>query len=345
VRIAQVSTSSGPVRQDQTGSVESLVWLLTRELLALGHEVTVFGCGGSEVPAGAEFVQTHPSAYGKPGTPSDWQLCDWMTLSAAVDQSSRFDVLHSHAYLWGLPLERFTRCPMVHTLHTMPYHDEALLWDRVPNARITAVSRFQWSRATTRIPADVIHHGVDPDHFPFSDRHQGYLCYLGRFLPGKGPLEAIAAARQSGMPIILAGPANRYFEEHIRPHLDDDTARYVGPVTATKRSQLLGGAAALLYPLTEPEPFGLVQVEAMMCGTPVAATAIGAVPEIVEPGISGALAASASELPRAILDALTLDRHAVRERALLRFGSRAMAQKHEQLYVRTVAAGQVHSGV
>ncbi|HYE61498.1 MAG TPA: glycosyltransferase [Phycisphaerales bacterium] len=333
MKIAQVATSSGPVRQDQTGSVESLVWLLTRELIALGHQVTVFGCGGAEVPAGAEFVRTHPGAYGMPGTPSDWQVCDWMTLAQAVGESHRFDVIHSHAYLWGLPLQPLSHCPMVHTLHTTPYDDEELLAARFPDAAIVGVSHFQWS-SRRLTPTGVVYHGVDPTAFTFRRESGGYLCYLGRFIAGKGPLEAIRVAKELAMPIMLAGPRNEYFDEHIACRIDGEAVRYAGAVDRAERDALLGGAAALLYPLSEPEPFGLVQVEAMMCGTPVVATRTGATPEVIDNGTTGVLVSSHAELARAVALALRLPRELVRARAKERFTARRMATEYAAIYGR-----------
>lgn len=332
MRIAQISTSSGPVREDQTGSVESLVWLLTRELAAMGHEVTVFGCAGSRVDG--ELVVTHPGPYGEAGAPSDWQLCEWMTHCQAVEQANRFDVMHSHAYLWGLPVERFSRAPMLHTMHTCPYDDEARLWDRFPSARIAAVSAYQWSSCTKRTPAAVVHHGIDPARFTFREQPGDYLCFLGRFTPGKGPLEAIAIARELDMPLIMAGPGDDYFESAVRPHIDDKHIRYIGPVDARGRDALLGSARALLYPLKEPEPFGLVQIEAMMCGTPVVGPAMGAIPEIVADGLTGCIVEHPSGLAAAALRAMSLPRQPIRGHAEHRFSARRMAEGYASLYAR-----------
>jgi glycosyltransferase involved in cell wall biosynthesis len=332
VRIALVSTSSGPVRADNTGSVESQVWLLSRELVARGHDVTVFGCAGSEAPC--EMVTVHPGPYASPGTLSDWQLCDWVTLAEAIAQSRRFDIIHSHAYLWGLPLERFSRAPMIHTMHTCPYENEALLWDRFPAARIVALSAFQWRIATSRRPAAIIPNGVDPADFQYNAAPDDYICFLGRFIPGKGPLAAIAAAREAGIPLVLAGPANEYFDRAIRPLVDGDRVRYMGSVDRRQRCQLLGRARALLYPLVEPEPFGLVQVEAMMCGTPVVATSIGAIPEIVENGRTGILVNAPEALAVALHAAQSLDRSAIERSARATFSVERMAETYETLYER-----------
>src|SRR5258708_1726987 len=136
MRIAQISTVSAPVRQDAGGSVESLVWLLTRELARLGHELTVFCVAGSGTAG--ELVATLPGPYGTNGSPDDWQLCEWINLCEAVKQSGRFDVMHSHAYLWGMPLEPFSQSPMAHTIHIVPDDNSAALWRMRPNAYVTA---------------------------------------------------------------------------------------------------------------------------------------------------------------------------------------------------------------
>src|SRR5215207_1341929 len=126
MRIGLVSTLSTRVRPRGSGSVEGLVWLLARELTRLGHDVTVFAAAGSE-PVG-ELVAALPGPYAIDGAPTDWQLCEWINLCRAVELSGRFDVLHSHAYLWGLPLEPLSQAPMVHTLHVRPDPDAARLW-------------------------------------------------------------------------------------------------------------------------------------------------------------------------------------------------------------------------
>jgi glycosyltransferase involved in cell wall biosynthesis len=337
MRIALVSTLATRVRQRGSGSVEGLVWLLSRELTALGHDVTVFAAGGSE-PCG-ELVAALPGPYGDQGSPDDWQLCEWINLGRAVEQSGRFDVLHSHAYLWGLPLEPLCRVPMVHTTHVCPHKDAVRLWALRPGACVTAVSDYQWSAFPGLRPAAVIRHGVDATQFTFRREPEDYVCYLGRFIPGKGPLDAIAAARSLGLRLLLAGPRNDYFRKHVEPLVDERTVEYLGPLGGPERDRLLGGARALLYPLREPEPFGLVPVEAMLCGTPVAAVRLGAVPEIVEEGLTGSSAAAVDGFREAVLRALTLDRRWVQERAAQRFSASRMAREYAEVYQRVVAGG------
>jgi glycosyltransferase involved in cell wall biosynthesis len=336
MRIAQIATVECPVRQNDVGSIEGLVWLLTRELTRLGHEVTVFAAADSETDG--ELVATLPGPLGTAGAPDDWQICEWINLCRAIEQSGRFDVVHSHAYLWGMPLEPLARAPMVHTLHLWPHKVDAQLWSLVPGAWVTAISHCQWRRYPHLRPAAVIHHGVDASQFTFRPDPQDYVCYLGRFLSSKGPTEAIAAARSLGLRLLLAGHADDDYREHVEPLVDGKWVEYVGWVGGAHRDRFLGNARALLYPIQEPEPFGLVLAEAMMCGTPVAAMRLGAVPEIVDEGVTGYSAASAEDYPEAVRQALALDRRRVWGHAAERFSAERMARQYVDVY-RQVAAG------
>jgi len=338
MRIAQVATLAAPVRRRPggDGSVEASVWLLTAELARLGHQVTVFACGGSEVDG--ELVETLPGPYASPGSPGDWQLCEWMNLCRAVEESGRFDVVHSHAYLWGLPLEPLSRAPMVHTMHVWPYDDAAGLWRRRPEAMIAALSRFQWSAYGDLSPAAVVPHGLDAQDFTFGADPDEYLCWLGRFIAGKGPLEAIEWARAAGRRLVMAGPANDYFRDVVRPHVDGDQVEYVGHLDAAERDKLLGNAAALVYPVQAPEPFGLVLAEAMMCGTPVVARRLGAVPEIVDEGVIGITLDPGGDPGVAVEAAVALDRSRVRAVAEQRFSAARMAADYAGLYARAAEA-------
>jgi glycosyltransferase involved in cell wall biosynthesis len=335
MRIAQVSTVSAPVRRESGGSVESFVWLLTRELVRLGHDVTVFGTAGSE--SDGEMVPTLPGPYGAAGSLDDWQLCEWVNLCRAVEQSERFDVVHSHAYLWGLPLQAFARAPMIHTTHIVPDDNAARLWAMTGAACVTALSKHQWSGFPQLKPTAVIPHGVDDSQFTFREKPDDYVCYLGRFTSGKGPWQAITTARALGLRLLLAGPRNAYFRENLEPLIDGRLVQYVGPVSSSERDKLLGGARALLFPIQYPEAFGLVLVEAMLCGTPVAAMRLGAVPEIVDEGITGYSAKTAGEFPTAVSEALSLDRRRVRHGAERRFSAERMAREYVRVYEQLAA--------
>lgn len=330
MRIAQIATLATPVRQHGAGSIETLTWLMSRELTRLGHKVTVFATGDSQVDG--ELTPTLPAGYGAPGSLDDWQLCEWVNLCRAVEQSGRFDVMHSHGYLWGIPLQPLSRAPIVHTLHIVPDDNAARLWSLYPNSCVTAISRHQWSAFPQLHPAAVIPHGVDVSQFTFREKPGDYVCFFGRFTANKGPRQAIAAARALGLRLVMAGPSNKYFVEHIQPLVDGASVEYIGAVNGAERDRLLGGARALLYPIQYAEPFGLVLAEAMLCGTPVAAMGIGAVPEIVEDGITGYTASSPEEFSQAITRCLSLNRRLVRERAEQRFSVQAMVAGYLRVY-------------
>lgn len=330
MKIAQISTVSAPVGPASWGSVEAHVWLLARELTKLGHEVTVFGIEGSETTG--ELAVTLPGPYGAPGSPDDWQLCEWINLGRAMEEAPRFDVLHSHAYLWGLPWHRVSAAPMAHTLHIVPDENSARLRELWPDACVTAVSHHQWSEYPQHPPSAVIPHGLDREQFTFREQPEDYVCYLGRFVSGKGPLHAIETARRLGLRLLLAGPENPYFREKIKPLVDGRNVEYVGCVRGADRDRLLGGARALLYPIQYPESFGLVLAEAMLCGTPVAATHLGAVPEVVDPEMTGCLAACMDEFPNAVRRALELNRRHIRQHAERRFSAETMAQGYLRVY-------------
>jgi glycosyltransferase involved in cell wall biosynthesis len=335
MRIAQVSTIASPVRQNAFGSVESLIWLMTRDLARRGHQVTVFGVAGSEVDG--EVVATLPGPYGEQDSLEDWHLCEWVNLCDAVQQSGRFDVLHSHAYLWGLPLEALSEAPMVHTMHIVPDDDSARLWTRSPNACVTALSRHQWSAFPQLRPAAVIPHGVDATQFTLQATPSDYVCYLGRFAEGKGACAAVTAARAAGVRLLMAGPTSPYFREKVQPLVDGRSVEYVGPVKGAERDKLLGGAKALVYPIEYAESFGLVLVEAMLCGTPVAATRLGAVPEIVSDGVTGFTVEALAQMPEAILRCCALDRRRVRQVAEDQFSVERMTDGYLRVFEQVVA--------
>jgi glycosyltransferase involved in cell wall biosynthesis len=334
MRIAQISTLSAPVRGETGGSVESLIWLLTRELIRLGHEVTVFATADSQVEG--ELVAALRGPYGAGGSLDDWHLCEWVNLCRAIEQSRRFDMLHTHAYLWGIPLEPFARAPMVHTTHIVPDENSARLWQMSPGSSVTAISRHQWSAYPELHPVAVIPHGVNISQFTLREKPDDYVCYLGRFSSGKGPIQAIEAARALGLRLLMAGPESKYFREQVKPFLDGRSAEYIGYVSGADRDKFLGGAKALLYPIQYPEAFGLVLLEAMCCGTPVAAMRVGAVPEIVEEGVTGFTAESKECFYDCVSRCLALNRRQIRQRVTQRFSAERMAREYARVYERVV---------
>jgi glycosyltransferase involved in cell wall biosynthesis len=334
LRIAQLAPIAMAVGAREGDSIEQLVSLLTEELVRRGHDVTLFATGDSETSA--SLRSRYPRGYEHDGSLWDWRFHETMHAAWALEHAAEFDLVHSHAYHFALPFTRFVLTPVVHTYHVEPSPEVVRAFGRYPEANLVAVSRFQRGCFRQLDSVPVIHHGIDTGAFRFVAERGEYLLFLGRMLPDKGPLDAIRAARELELPLVLAGPAGEHFHADVDPFVDGRRVVYAGRVGGRKRNELLAGAAALLYPIRYPEPFGLVLVEAMACGTPVAAVGIGAVPELVDEGVTGSCASSAEQLAGAVRAALALDRARVRATAVARFDYRRMVDDYEQLYRRVV---------
>jgi glycosyltransferase involved in cell wall biosynthesis len=331
-----VAPVGSPVRRDVGESVEQLVALMCDELVARGHDVTLFASGDSDTSAELRFC--FERGYEDDEDLWDWQFAEYMHVGHAYSQARDFDVIHCHSHPFGLPFARFIESANVHTHHVEMEPGVISAYLRRPRVQLVAVSAFQ-ARAYAGYPClELIPHGIDTSSFPFGAGGGDYLLFLGRMIEDKGPARAIEIARAAGMPLVLAGPREEGFDELIAPHVDGRRITYVGRVEPAERNRLLAGAAALVHPLLYPEPFGLVAIEAMACGTPVLGVDIGAVPELVEPGLTGYLAPTWEGLIELVPKALALDRAAIRARAVERFDFTRMVDRHEALYRRLVEA-------
>ena len=338
LKIAQVAPVAMPVRPGQGDSIEQLVSLLTEELVRRGHDVTLFAVGDSETTA--ELRSIYPRGYREREEIWDWRVPETLNAASAFEQASAFEVLHSHTYHFALPFTRFVSTPVVHTYHVQLGPEVVEGFRRYPETQLVAISEFQRSELQGFDDVPVIHNGIDAGAFPFRAEGGDYLAFLGRMIPSKGAAEAVRIARELDFPLIMAGPSTDWFERDVRPAVDDRSIRYLGPVDPAARNELLAGAAALLYPITYPEPFGLVMVEAMACGTPVAAFGVGAVPEVVEQGVGGCWVPPNESLGEAVRSAVQLDRRRVREAAVERFDYRRMVDAYERLYRRLARPGE-----
>lgn len=339
LRIAQIAPVAAPVSVDTGQSIEQLVSLLTEELVRRGHDVTLFATGDSRTSATLHSVYSR--GYFDDPDLWDWRFHEMMNAAAAFERAHEFDLIHSHCYYFALPFTRLVSTPILHTDHVNLGLDVPAAYRRYPEVRVAAPS-VSHSRQMSGVSTTVIHHGIDIDAFPFMPNRGDYLLFLGRMEPEKGPVGAVRAAGAVGLPLILAGPPSDYFYEEVAPLVDGVGVSFVGPVGSERRNQLLAGAAALIFPIQAPEPFGLVMIEAMACGTPVAAIPLGAVAEIVDPGVTGFLADDADSLPAAIRSCLSLDRRTVREAARRRFHYHRMVDEYEQLYASI--ASSPHQG-
>ena len=340
MRIALVAPVAQSVPPARSGSIETVTDLLVRGLVARGHDVTLFAAGSSATPARLDAI--FREGYHADESLWPWELCELFNLAAAVERASAFDVIHAQAEYapLGLAFARLSPAPVVHTVHHWPTDPEVSLWSHYPEAPFIAVSAAQAQRLAGLTVAGVVHHAVDPAALPFRPDPEDYLLFLGRFTAGKGVLEAIDAARRSGMRLVLAAADNDYYREVVAPLVDGDRVVYRGEVDPAGRAALLGGARALLYPVQSEEPFGLVLAEAMTCGTPVAALDRGAVGELVDEGVTGLVCERLEELAAGIPWIITFDRAQVRARALARFHPDRMVEGYARIYAELAAARQ-----
>ena len=299
MRIALISPPWLPVPPPAYGGTEAILDRLARGFAAAGHEVLLFATGDSTCPVPTSWVMEE-AATDRMGN----AVAEIHHVAHAYEIARSFDIIHDHTLIGPLFAAQFDNLPVVTTNHG-PFDCELLSLYRAisPRVPIIAISHDQ-ARSAGDVPiAAVIHHGLDPEAFPVGRGDGGYFLYLGRMAEAKGAREAALVARRAGVPLMIAAkmrePAEKdYFEREVRPLLGAGVV-FLGEVGGTEKLELLGGARALLNPIGWPEPFGLVMIEALACGTPVLAFPNGSAPEIVDHGRTGFLCRNASEMEAA----------------------------------------------
>jgi glycosyltransferase involved in cell wall biosynthesis len=232
----------------------------------------------------------------------------------------------------SLAFVRLISTPILHTIHHYPDASQIKLWSSYPEANFVAISRCQYDAMDGLKRLGVVYNGIETQSFTFRPEPEDYLLFFGRFTAEKGVLEAIEVARRLGIRLVLAAPEDEYYHDVVAPHVDGRTVEYVGEVDHPGKNRLLGGARALLYPVQASEPFGLVMVEAMACGTPVVALDKGAVGEIVLNGVNGYRAETLDEMGALVPRAFELDRAEVRRTAVDRFDVKRMVDGYIKVY-------------
>ena len=340
LRIAQVAPPLEAVPPIGYGGTERIVGELVLELDRRGHQVTTFASGDSHVPG--RHVETVPLALRPIGFGDDPSLAFRRTLELVLEQQDGFDLIHAHLDPWNLELAQRAGIPVVSTFHgrlDLPWARDAF---RNKVQGLVAISQDQ-ARVHPEADWTVIHHGVTFRPPPFQEAPGDDLCFVGRMAPEKGFPDAIEIARLTGRRLVVAAkiPTRQieidYFDAVIRPLLDRADVTILGELSEADRDQLVASSRASLVPSAWPEPFGLVVIEALACGTPVLARRVGAIPEIVRDGIDGFIGDDAQQL--AFLDGLLdgLDRRAIQSAALERFAVGRMVDGYEALYRRLLA--------
>ncbi len=340
LRIAQVAPLWVRVPPKNYGGIERRVHYLTEELVRRGHIVTLFATADSETQAELRPTYKHGLTEAMDrGEAFSYDYYLNSNIAEALQVSDSFDVIHFHLGCVAIPLGLLSKAPVLHTIPTAITLDDQWVLNRYPTIPVTALSHQQLTPidADRRQKIRVIHNGFDYDSYQLSEGPGEYLAFVGRIGPHKGPHEAIQIAKAAGLPIVISGaPLTReekvYFQEVIRPLIDDKDVSYVGPVNDEQKNQLLSRALALLFPIQWDEPFGLVMIEAMACGVPVVACNRGSVSEVVDFAKTGFYGDSLNELCRFIDKAARLERKAVREHARQRFCYKRMVDEYLTIY-------------
>lgn len=347
MKIAQVAPLWTKVPPDTYGGAELMVHWLTEELVKRGHDVTLFASGDSNTSARlVPCCETHVIDMMSKSLAYNYGGYAAANLTECLRRSEEYDVIHCHLGAATLPYSTLSKTPVVHTVHEgLDSPDEHWLLHKYPEVPIAAISHSQVSTvpAADRKSMTVIYHSCDLETYRPGDSVSNHLAFIGRMGPQKNPADAIRTAKALGMPIRLAGTPQgksekQYFDETIKPLIDDESVIYLGSVSQEEKIKLLSQAAAVLFPIQWDEHFGLVMIESMACGTPVVAIRRGSVPEVIDTGITGYYCDQPDDLPGLVKQALLLDRKKVREHAELRFSTSRMADDYLDFYSRVVAS-------
>jgi glycosyltransferase involved in cell wall biosynthesis len=338
MKIAQVAPLIESVPPQLYGGTERIVSFLTEELVALGHEVTLFASGDSRtsarlVPCAERALRLEPGVQ-------DSLPHHLLMLDAVRRRAGEFDVLHVHIDMLHMPLLRELGVPSLTTLHgRQDLPDLQPFYAVFNDAPLVSISNDQRRPLPFAHWLGTVYHGLPRDLLPPGDGRGGYLAFLGRISPEKRPDRAIAIAARTGLPLKMAAKVDQADEEYWRQVIEpmvraNPNVEFIGEVNERQKADFLGQALAVLFPIDWPEPFGLVMIEAMACGTPVIAFPCGSVPEIVDHGTSGFIVDTVDAAVAAVGRIAELDRARVRQCFDRRFSAERMARDYVALYRR-----------
>ena len=337
LRIAMVAPLHESVPPKLYGGTERVVSYLTEELVRMGHDVTLFASGDSVTRAKLHAVV--PQGLRLDQKCHDPLAHHFSMLNDVVERSSEFDIIHFHIDYLHYPLSRAYGLNALTTLHgRLDLAELVPLYQRYDEMALVSISDAQRKPLPRANWVATVHHGLPRDLLPFSAQPGDYLAFLGRISQEKRPDRAIRIARRAGIALRIAAKVDKadraYFKSEIEPMLADGGVEFVGEIGERDKASFLGGAQALLCPIDWPEPFGLVMIEAMACGTPVVAWPCGSVPEIIEPGVTGFVVRSEDEAIAALADIERFDRAACRRAFEARFTAARMARDYVDVYRR-----------
>ena len=341
MKIAQIAPLFEAVPPKLYGGTERVVANLCDALVDLGHDVTLFA--SAEADTRARLVACRDEAIRLDPNPLTSDVAAHLSMLAQVSQQrDRFDILHFHTDMLHFPMFEDIASRTITTLHgRMDVKDLPTVyryWSKFPLVSISDAQRLALPFANW---VGTVHHGLPHDLCRFSAKPKGYLAFLGRMSQEKRPDRAIEIAKRLGMPLKMAAKVGLgdevYFQREIVQLLDHPLIEFIGEIGDDQKSEFLGGADALLFPIDWPEPFGLVMIEAMACGTPVVAFNNGAAPEVIDHGVTGFVVDDLESAVDAVRAAARLDRREIRRRFDRRFSATAMARSYLDLYAERLA--------
>ena len=341
LRIAQVAPLYESVPPKLYGGTERVVSYLTEELVAQGHDVTLFASGDSVTAA--RLVAITPRALRLDEASVDQLAHHIVLLEEVFQRAPEFDILHFHIDYLHFPLSRRTDVPRVTTLHgRLDLPDLVPLYERYCDEPVVSISDNQRGPLPMANWVATVHHGLPAEACAEGIAPQGYLAFLGRISPEKGVESAIEIARAAGLPLRIAAKIDRadraYFERDVAPLFELPGVEYIGEIGDAEKPAFLAGARALLFPIDWEEPFGMVMIEAMACGTPVVAFRRGSVPEVLEDGVTGYLVETVEEAITAVTRLDRFDRGQCRAEFERRFTATRMAHDYLDVYRALLAS-------
>jgi glycosyltransferase involved in cell wall biosynthesis len=341
VRIAQVAPLYESVPPKGHGGTERVVSYLTEELVAQGHDVTLFASGDSATSA--RLVAACERALRLDDRCRDALAAHFRMLGQVADLAPQFDLLHFHIDYLHFPLTQGQAWPHLTTLHgRLDLPELRSLYRQFPGQPVVSISDAQRTPLPFADWVATVHHGLPPGLHPFRGGPGKYLAFLGRISPEKLPVQAIEIARRAGMPLKMAAKVDRadrdYYQQVVRTLLRTagGHAELIGEVGGRDKDEFLGNAHALLFPIDWPEPFGLVMIEALACGTPVIAYRRGSVPEVIDDGLTGFIVEDVNEAARAVGRVAELSRADCRRVFEERFSASRMARDYLKAYRRAL---------
>ncbi len=341
MKIAQVAPLAEAVPPKLYGGTERVVAYLTDALVELGHEVTLFASGDSFTKA--QLAPIWPRALRLDPDVRDHFVPLFMQLETVARRAHEFDVVHSHLDYFGYPLLQRLGAASITTLHgRLDLPELPALYGIYRDVPVVSISNSQRVPLPQANYVATVLHGLPQNLLARGHGGGGYLAFLGRISPEKAPDAAIRIAAKAGMKLKIAAKVDRvdeqYFKTTIEPLLSHGDVEFIGEIREDQKQQFLGDAAALLFPIAWREPFGLVMIEAMACGTPVIACENGSVPEVLEEGVTGFIAESEEQAVEAVKQIGALNRERIRAEFERRFTAHRMAQNYLKLYARLARA-------